>query len=145
MNLSIRHTGFVVNNINRSIEFYEALGLEVWKREIENGSFISSLVGIDGAILETAKLECPNGSLLELIEYKSHPPITNNSKYPSNKHGCSHLAFTVENIEECIKKIIKNGGSLVNKPVTSPDGKVKVIYCHDIDGILLELVEELTD
>ena len=35
------------------------------------------------------------------------------------------------------------GGSLVNSPATAPDGTVRVAYCHDPEGNLLELVEEL--
>jgi len=35
------------------------------------------------------------------------------------------------------------GGSVVNPPAVAPNGKVRVAYCHDLDGILMELVEEL--
>jgi len=35
------------------------------------------------------------------------------------------------------------GGSIVNPPAVSANGAVKVMYCHDLDGILMEMVEEL--
>ena len=138
-----RHTGLVVKNLNKSIEFYEHLGLKLWKREIETGSFISKVVGLKKVIIETAKLKIPDGSLMELLEYKSHPSIKKIAYYPSNNHGCSHMAFTVDNIEETSKKIFKMGGAVVNEPAISQNGSVKVMYCYDLEGILIELVEEL--
>ncbi|MDG2297900.1 MAG: VOC family protein, partial [Gammaproteobacteria bacterium] len=136
-----RHTGLVVTDISASIDFYESLGLKVWRRKVESGSFISQVVGLDNAEIETAKLKVSDGSLLELIEYKSHPAEATMSLYPSNKHGCSHVAFTVEDIEKMVLKIVQCGGSIVNPPVLSANGLVKVMYCHDLDGILIELVQ----
>ena len=47
----------VVKNLNKSIEFYEHLGLKLWKREIESGSFISKVVGLKKAVIEIASQE----------------------------------------------------------------------------------------
>ena len=143
MIIKTRHTGLVVKDLNKSIKFYETLGLKLWKRELEKGKFISQVVGLDNAEIETAKLKVSDGSLLELLEYKSHPCVIDNASYPSNKHGCSHIAFTVEDIEETSNKIKELGGSIVNAPSTSLNGEVTVMYCHDIDGILMEIVQEL--
>lgn len=143
MIINTRHTGLVVTNIAASIYFYEMLGLEVWRRENEVGEFISQVVGIDNAEIETAKLKVSDGSLLELLEYKSHPTKAPKSRYASNTHGCSHVAFTVQDVEEISLKVIQLGGSVVNPPAVSANGLVKVMYCHDLDGILIEMVEEL--
>jgi catechol 2,3-dioxygenase-like lactoylglutathione lyase family enzyme len=139
---AIRHTGLVVADVSASIKFYESLGLKLWKREVESGKFIEQVVGLPGAKIETAKLEVPDGSLLELLEYKSHPAAISLAPYPSNKHGCSHVAFTVTDIEEMKNKIVNGGGSIVNPPARSSNGFVSVMYCHDLDGILIELVQE---
>ena len=68
MIIKTRHTGLVVKNLDKSIRFYEELGLKVWKREFEKGEFLSQVVGINGAEIETAKLKIYDGSLLELLE-----------------------------------------------------------------------------
>ena len=143
MIIKTRHTGLVVKDISASIAFYEGLGLSVWKRENEMGDFLSQVVGLEHAEIETAKLKVGDGSLLELLEYKSHPTKPTISNYPSNKHGCSHVAFTVQDVEGISSKIVQLGGSIVNAPAASANGLVKVMYCHDLDGILMELVEEL--
>ena len=143
MIIKTRHTGLVVEDLSASIAFYEGLGLSVWKHESENGGFISQVVGLKNAEIETAKLKLPDESVIELLEYKSHPTEPTITNYPSNKHGCSHVAFTVKDVEEISSKIIRLGGSIVNPPAVSANGSVKVMYCHDLDGILMEMVEEL--
>ena len=143
MIIKTRHTGLVVTDIIASIEFYEKLGLEAWIQQNEIGDFISQVVGLDNVELVTAKLKVTDGSVLELLEYKSHPTKATDSVYSSNKHGCSHIAFTVKNVDEMAVKVVQLGGSIVNIPAISANGLVKVMYCHDLDGILIEMVEEL--
>lgn len=143
MILKTRHTGLVVQDIKRSIAFYEALGLTVWRREIEQGEFISNVVGLENAVIETAKLKLPDDSLVELLQYHSHPAKIEIDDSESNKHGCSHIAFTVLSADAACDALVEFGGSVVNRPCLSPNGMVKVAYGHDVDGILLELVEEM--
>lgn len=143
MILRTRHTGLVVRDINASIAFYEAMGLSVWKRQVEEGPFISGVVGVPDVVIETAKLKASDGTLVELLQYHSHPDSQTFSRAASNKLGCSHIAFTVEDLEAACALIVAQGGSVINAPGISPDGNVKVSYCHDLDGILLEMVEEI--
>ena len=140
---NIRHTGLVVRDLERSIAFYEALGLQVWKRALETGHFIETVVGIPEAKLEWAKMHSPDGHLIELLQYHSDPDQRPIVPAPSNQLGCSHIAFTVDDILATCKLIGQLGGSIVNSPIKCDVAKVSVAYCHDIDGILLELVEEL--
>ena len=142
---AIRHTGLVVRDINRSIAFYrDMLGFSVVKQMKESGPYIEKVVGIPDAVLEWSKLRAPDGSLIELIQYQT--PVTRSSAVdnaPSDKFGCSHIALTVSDIESCYRKLIDKGLNCKSVPQLSPDGLVKVMYCHDPDGIILELVEEL--
>jgi len=139
----IRHTGIVVRDLQRAIRFYEGLGFSLWKRELETGAFLEQVVGITGAKIETAKLKAACGSMIELLQYQSHPIKKSITPQLSNQLGCSHIAFTVDSIEETLNSIQKAGGSLVNTPALAPTGQVKVAYCHDHEGNLLEIVEEV--
>ena len=142
MILGTRHTGLVVRELERSLAFYIAIGLRVWRRDVEIGSFISTLVGIQDVRLEWVKLQASDGSLVELLQYHSHPDTQPFTEVPSNRRGCSHIAFTVADIDQTCKEIARLGGSVINQPALAPSGLVKVAYCHDPDGILMELVEE---
>lgn len=143
MILNKRHTGLVVRDMQRSIRFYEALGLSVWRREQESGQFIDTLVGIPESKIEWAKMKCPDGSIVELLQYHSSPDVQPFFVAPSNRLGCSHIAFTVDDIEQTCDDIVRLGGSVVNMPQQAPSGMVKVAYCYDPDGILMEVVEEI--
>ena len=140
---NLRHTGIVVRNLDQSVVFYEALGFKTWKRELEQGQFLETLVDLKKARVETAKLKSPCGALLELLEYRSHPEQKEISPQASNQLGCSHIALTVGSIDKTLECVHSCGGSLVNHPATSPDETVRVAYCHDPEGNLLELVEEI--
>ena len=93
--------------------------------------------------LEWVKLKAPDGYLLELLQYHSHPEQKEIAKQRSNQLGCSHLAFSVDDIDTVCEKIEEIGGSIVNPSALTNDKKVKVAYCHDNEGNLMEIVEVL--
>ncbi len=143
MVINTRHTGIVVRDIDRAISFYEGMGIAQLSRMTEEGPYIDTLVGLTNTRLEWAKLSLPDQSLLELLQYHSHPLAkVTDALQESNRLGCSHIAFTVTDIEETIRYIQTNGGSIKNNYQFSPDGKVKVIYCYDPEGNILEIVQE---
>ncbi len=140
---AVRHTGIVVRDLEKSAKFYCALGFVEDNRAIEEGDFIDTVVGLQNTKLEWVKLKAPDGYLLELLQYHSHPEQKEIAKQRSNQLGCSHLAFSVDDIDTVCEKIEKIGGSIVNPPTLTNDKKVKVAYCHDNEGNLMEIVEVL--
>ena len=140
---AVRHTGIVVRNIEKSVEFYRALGFVEDNRAIEEGDFIDTVVGLQNTKLEWVKLKVPDGYLLELLQYHSHPEQKEIAKQKSNQLGCSHLAFSVDDIDFICEKIEEIGGSIDNLPALTNDKKVKVAYCYDNEGNLMEIVEVL--
>ena len=145
---SIRHVGIVVRDLDVSHKFYcDTLGLLVYRRYTEPpDKFIDKLVGIDGVKLEWVKVIIPKGGLIELLQYHSHPDSDvskGRTMFPANKLGCSHVSLTVDDLSSLYDKLVKNGYVCNSEPLLSPDGKVKILYCHDPDGVILELIEDL--
>lgn len=143
---NFRHVGLVVRDIERSLRFYQNFfGLTIARQDTETGDFISRLTGVQGAAVQWIKLNIPGGGLLELIQHLSNPDLETTREAtlcPTNRLGCSHPAFTVTNLDALYEKLTNNGYSCISPPLDSPDGKVKVLFAYDPDGILLELVEE---
>ena len=138
---SIRHIGLVVADLERSIKFYSnVFGFKLVSRAVETGSFIETLVGLPEVCIEWAKLTDTNGIILEMLYYHSHQ---DKPSMPSPaRHGCSHAALTVSNIDESVRKLIDAGGTS-GTIQQNPENTVKVVYARDPEGIILELVEEL--
>ena len=71
MVINTRHTGFVVDDLERFIDFYLGLGLKLISRKVESGEYMDKLVGLKGTKLEWAKLSLPDNSVIEILKYHS--------------------------------------------------------------------------
>ena len=140
---NIRHTGIVVTDMDRSLEFYrDLLGLEPMIDFTEEGEFIDTLSALAGVRLRMVKLVAPEGGMIELLCYASHPRAAD----PDNQlceTGTRHVAFTVADVDKVHADWSAKGIPFHCRPVLSPDGKAKVTFCRDPDGVLLEIVEEM--
>lgn len=145
---AIRHVGIVVRDLERSLLFYSGiLGLEVYRRYTEQGAFIDQLTGLKNVRLEWVKLIIPKGGLIELLQYHSHPApeiLAPPEPCPSNALGCSHVALTVSNLDETYSRIRSHGYVTKSEPIITPNKAGKILYCHDPDGTILELIEDIT-
>ena len=138
---NIRHTGIVVHDLAKMSAFYRQLGFVDESRAVEEGVFIEQVVNISDVRLEWIKMRSADGYLLQLIKYHSHPHALRLERAKANDLGCSHVAYTVDDIDNACEIIRVAGGSVENLPAIAPDGKVKVAYCHEPEGVLIEIVE----
>jgi catechol 2,3-dioxygenase-like lactoylglutathione lyase family enzyme len=139
--MKLRHIGIVVRDIAKAMAFYNCLGFNVKVRDLESGQFIDQVVGISSVKVETVKLINEEGEMIELLQYHSHPSSLDFSLRASSHPGLSHIAFTVDDVEKTLQVLELHGGFRVNDPVLNSIQTVKVAYCHDLEGNLLELVE----
>ncbi|MBF0103969.1 MAG: VOC family protein [Deltaproteobacteria bacterium] len=138
----LRHTGIVVSNIERAVHFYcDLLGLKLIKDVTEESAHIDKILGLSNVRLRMVRLLSRNNIQIELLHFiKPHaesvsPPVFN--------LGCSHVAFTVDHLDQDYEKLVKEGIRFNCPPCLSPDGAVKYAYCQDPDGTFIELVEAL--
>tara|TARA_B100001059_G_C17817391_1_gene576146 strand:+ start:673 stop:1104 length:432 start_codon:yes stop_codon:yes gene_type:complete len=140
---NLRHVGLVVNDLNKLILFYNKLGFKVIDRKKEEGNYIEKLVKIKGVKLEWVKMKLKDNSMLELLKYHSPSAKFEKKAQESNRVSWSHISLTSNSIVDTINQINDYGGNADKEYLFSPNGKVKVIYCHDPEGNILEIVEEL--
>ena len=139
----VRHVGIVVSDAERSLEFWrDALGFEIKKDMLESGEYIDNFSSLSGVEVRTIKMINEIGEMIELLDYKSHPETPDMSRRIS-QIGCSHVAFTVDDLDRTYDDLTKLGVIFNSKPQLSPDGFAKVTFCKDPDGCLVELVQEL--
>ncbi len=137
---NIRHTGIVVDDLEKSLYFYiEYLGFKVAQKLIERGSFIDQVLGFKNLDLTTVKLVLPNSQMIELLDFKSHK--NENLSQTINEIGPTHLAFTVENIDKLYHLLLSNNIRFISEPKVASDGCAKVAFCQAPEGTYIELVE----
>jgi catechol 2,3-dioxygenase-like lactoylglutathione lyase family enzyme len=141
MKATIRHTGIVVQNIQKSLDFWcDTLGFRVTKKMEESGKIIDSILNVEGAKLTTVKLADENGNLLELLKFHTNEdkPRWEGTTYST---GLTHIALNVNNLSELYLSLSSIGYKFNAVPQVSDDGLVKVTYMHGPEGLLIELVE----
>lgn len=127
----IRHVGIVVSDLDIADKFYRnTLGFTLLKSNTEVGNYIETLLG--KKVLVWAKYQMPNGSILELYH----------DKHYEKQNGFNHVALNVENIDKIYTKIFNKGIYCYSAPIWDKNKKHKLFFCRDMDGNLLELVEE---
>ena len=68
---NFRHVGIVVNDIERSLEFYHnILGLSILKKSEEGSLFIDKILKMNGSKLNTWKLKLLDDKIIELLHFE---------------------------------------------------------------------------
>lgn len=139
----IRHTGITVTSLEPALVFYrDLLGLKVVKDFVEEGTYIDTLSGFGSIKLRMVKLVDDYGSMIELLQYLSHPEIVTGHRMLCAV-GISHMAFEVDDLDETYERLVRLGVPFNSIPCVSPDSYAKVVFCRDPDGNLVELVQVL--
>jgi len=129
--------------MEKALAFYrDLLGLKVAKDFTEEDDYIDNISGLSGVRVRMVKLTADDGTMVELLQYLSHPREARDNPQICDI-GCSHIAFSVDDIDKEYKRLSKNGVKFNCPPYISPDGYAKVTFCHDPDGTSIELVEVL--
>jgi len=139
MILNVRHSGIVVRDLKKSLDFYKYLGFKVVSDEMESGNFIDRILGFDDCKIHTIKMVCDGEQMIELLKYEN--PVSDDFTKVVNSIGCSHLALTVNDIKSLYDDLIGKDVEFINPPASN--GKVMVAFCKDPNDVWLELVEEL--
>ena len=139
---AIRHFGIVVKDLEKELSFYrDLLGLKIVSAADESGEYLDNMLALGNVRVKTVKMSAESGpTLVELLKFDSH-----HSDYPGRgtifEKGPSHFAFTVNDLDECYRRLTEAGVRFNSPPQKSPDGRAKVTFCEDPEGNLIELVE----
>ena len=141
MIIGVRHTGIVVNELEKAIKFWvEILGFKVEVDQVEDGEFIDKLLGLVNVSVRTVKLRAQDQSQIELLHFNSHKSLATWDGNPYTT-GLTHIALNVIDIFGLVLKLEQNGYHKVNEIQESINGNVLVCYLKGHENILLELVQ----
>ena len=111
----MNHTGFVVSDMERSLEFYQdLLGLKQERNQILEGEFISELVGYPDARLHIVYLGSGD---VEFAAFRGVDPVPESRRDAGSnacgRHqvGASHMGF--EGFRAILRTIAKSGNTAI--------------------------------
>jgi len=137
-----RHLGIICKDLEKSLEFYkDFLGLEVIQDFWDDSDYMNEINGMKAANIHMIKLKADDGTVLELLDYVTHPTEGINQKFYNV--GACHVAFQVYDIEQAYIELSKKDIIFLSAPILSSEGFAKVCFCMDPDSTRIELVEIL--
>ena len=141
---ALNHIAVTVADTQRSLDFYVGkLGLIQMEQHQLPSSSIDTVFGLRGASGTSTRLQVPGqpGILIDLMELSGAKEGT--SVQPLGSVGSTHMAFTVDHLDELVAELKAEGVSFISDPVTFQltEGSVSVCFMHDPDGNYIELEE----
>lgn len=129
----IEHIGIAVKDIEASNKVFEKLfGKSNYKvEEVESEGVKTSFFQVGENKIELLEATNPDSAIAKYLE--------------RNREGIHHIAFDVEDINEEVKRLKKEGFIILNEtPKKGADNKL-VVFLHpkSTNGVLVELCQEI--
>ncbi len=140
----IDHVSVTVGDLDRSLAFYrDLLGIPLLGRGEEAGSEVASVTGLTDAHFYFADLDLGSGQILELLQYVRPEGVRLKPRVFDS--GSGHIAIRVENLDDTLRRLKREGILPRAAPVELRDPKwwrgARCVYVSDPDGVTVELVE----
>ncbi|MBU1171104.1 MAG: methylmalonyl-CoA epimerase [Proteobacteria bacterium] len=133
--LKIDHIGIAVISIDTSANFWsDVLGLGITGQEtVEEQKVTTAFLPVGDSEVELLESTSPEGPVAKYIEKKGE--------------GMQHIAFRVENIDECLLELKEKGIKLIDQVPRIGAGGARIAFLHPkaTHGVLVELCEREGD
>jgi methylmalonyl-CoA/ethylmalonyl-CoA epimerase len=128
----IEHIGIAVSNLEESISYYSnVLGLTCYSvEEVVDQRVKTAFFKIGDTKIELLESTDPEGPIGKFIEKRGQ--------------GIHHIAFAVDNVNEALSDVEKNGVQLIDKVGRKGAEGLKIGFLHpkSTNGVLTELCSE---
>jgi catechol 2,3-dioxygenase-like lactoylglutathione lyase family enzyme len=137
------NVGIVVEDLERTIDFFQELGLQLEGRATIEGEWAGRVTGLADQRVEIAMMRTPDGhSRLELSRFLTPPVVSDHRNAPVNALGYLRVMFAVDDIDETLDRLRKRGAQLVGEVVQYQDS-YRLCYIRGPEGLLIGLAQEL--
>jgi hypothetical protein len=141
--IEMNNIGIVVENLDNAISFFSEIGLKVEGRGMVEGDWAGRVTGLGNQSVEVVMMVTPDGhSRLEISRFLMPTTISDHRTAPVNSLGYLRIMFRVDNIDELVPRLIKNGSELVGE-VVQYENIYKLCYIRGTEGLLIGLAEQL--
>lgn len=141
--LEMNNIGIVVENLDTVISFFTEIGLTLEGRMIVEGEWAGQVTGLGNQSVEIAMMVTPDGhSRLELSKFITPKTISDHRTEPVNSLGYLRVMFRVDNLDELLSRLTKQGVEIVGE-VVNYENIYKLCYIRGAEGLLIGLAEQL--
>ncbi|WP_037151534.1 VOC family protein [Rhizobium freirei] len=138
------NVGIVVEDLGAAINFFLELGLKLEGRATIEGEWAGRVTGLGDQHVEIAMMRTPDGhSRLELSRFIRPAVVADHRNAPVNALGYLRVMFTVDDIDETLERLRKQGAQLVGD-VVDYNGIYRLCYIRGPEGLLIGLAQELS-
>lgn len=137
------NVGIVVEDLDKAIDFFRALGLELEGRAMIEGAWAGRVTGLGEQRVEIAMLRMPDGhGRIELSRFLEPTVVADHRAAPVNALGYLRVMFAVDDLEETLDRLCPHGARLVGEVVQYGDS-YRLCYIRGPEGILIGIAQEL--
>ena len=141
----MNNVGIVVESLDNAVSFFTELGLKLEGRAMIEGKWAGRVTGLGDQSVEVAMMVTPDGhSRLELSRFIEPAVVSDHRNAPVNALGYLRVMFRVDNLDELLNRLLKNGAHLVGE-VVNYENIYRLCYLRGPEGILVGLAEQLGD
>lgn len=141
--LRMDNVGIVVESLDDAISFFTEVGLKLEGRAIIEGEWAGRVTGLGSQKVEIAMMVTPDGhSRLELSKFFTPAIESDHRNAPVNSLGYLRAMFTVEDIDELVSRLSRQGARLVGE-VVQYENSYRLCYIRSAEGLLIGLAEEI--
>ncbi|MFB6341119.1 VOC family protein [Saccharicrinis sp. FJH62] len=139
----MNNVGIVVESLDSAIAFFTEVGLNPEGRAMVEGEWAGRVTGLGNQSVEVAMMVTPDGhGRVELSRFITPSTISDHRKAPVNSLGYLRVMFAVDNIDELVVRLIRQGSELVGEIVKYEDA-YRICYIRGPEGMLIGLAEQL--
>ena len=137
------NVGIVVEDLDATVAFFLALGLELEGRATIEGEWAGRVTGLGDQHVEIAMMRTPDGhSKLELSRFLHPKIVADHRTAPVNALGYLRVMFAVDDLAATLETLRPHGAELVGE-VVDYQGVYRLCYIRGPEGILIGLAQEL--
>ncbi|HEY6159746.1 MAG TPA: VOC family protein [Bacteroidia bacterium] len=141
--LRMDNVGIVVENLDKAISFFTEIGLKLEGRATVEGEWAGRITGLGDQSVEIAMMVTPDGnSRLEISKFLSPATISDHRAAPVNSLGYLRVMFAVDDIDELVSRLIRQGAELVGE-VVQYENAYRLCYIRGCEGLLIGLAQQL--
>ncbi|MBL0066158.1 MAG: VOC family protein [Bacteroidetes bacterium] len=141
--LRMDNVSIVVESLDDAIAFFSEIGLKLEGRATIEGEWAGRVTGVADQCVEIAMMVTPDGhSRIELSKFIHPAVISDHRNAPVNAFGYLRVMFAVENIDEMVSRLIRQGAQLVGE-IVKYENSYRLCYIRGVEGLLVGLAQEI--